>query len=190
MSGAVKLANYPVVDFIIGKQAQTYIDSEPYIVRYETFPVELQKAITDYAAAGGNILVSGSYIGSDLWDGYNVTDEGKKFAQEVLKFKWSNHFASKDNVVKSVPNPFGFTGKFTFTNYLNDKKYIVETPDGLLPASKEAYTIFRYPGNNISAGVAYSGEYKVVSFGFPIESLECSCEIDKLIEEVVNFFEK
>ena len=190
MSGAVKLADYPVVDFIMGKQAQTYIDSEPYIVRYETFPVELQKAITDYAAAGGNILVSGSYIGSDLWDGYNVTDEGKKFAQEVLKFKWSNHFASKDNVVKSVPNPFGFTGKFTFTNYLNDKKYIVETPDGLLPASKDAYTIFRYPGNNISAAVAYSGNYKVVSFGFPIESLECCCEIDKLIEEVVNFFEK
>ena len=190
MSGAVKLANYPVVDFIMGKQAQTRIDSEPYIVRYETFPAELQKAITDYAAAGGNILVSGSYIGSDLWDGYNVTDEGKKFAQEVLKFKWSNHFASKNNVVKSVPNPFGFSGKFTFTNYLNDQKYIVETPDGLLPASKDAYTIFRYPGNNISAAVAYSGNYKVVSFGFPIESLECCCEIDKLIEEVVNFFER
>lgn len=190
MSGSVNLKDYPMVDFIMGKQAQTRIDSEPYIVRYETFPVQLQTAIADYAAAGGNILVSGSYIGTDLWDGYNVTEEGKKFAQDVLKFKWSNHFASKGNVVKSAPNPFGFSGKFTFNNKLSDKIYIVETPDGLLPASKDAYTIFRYPGNNISAGVAYEGTYKVVSFGFPIETLECECQIDSLIKEVVEFFEK
>lgn len=190
MSGSVNLKDYPMVDFIMGKQAQTRIDSEPYIVRYETFPAQMQAAIADYAAAGGNILVSGSYIGTDLWDGYNVTEEGKKFAQDVLKFKWSNHFASKGNVVKSAPNPFGFSGKFTFNNKLSDKIYIVETPDGLLPASKDAYTIFRYPGNNISAGVAYEGTYKVVSFGFPIETLECECQIDSLIKEVVEFFEK
>ncbi|MBR5856008.1 MAG: N-acetylmuramoyl-L-alanine amidase, partial [Bacteroidales bacterium] len=190
ISGNVKLEEYPIVDFIMGKQVQTYIDSEPYIVRYETFPVALQKAISDYAAKGGNILVSGSYIGSDLWNGLNAADEGKKFAQEVLKFKWSNHFASKNNIVKSAPNPFGFNGKFTFNNQLNDKIYIVETPDGLLPASKDAYTIFRYPGNNISAGVAYSGTYNVVSLGFPIETLESSCQIDRLMEEITNFFEK
>ncbi len=190
MAGSVNLKDYPMVDFIMGKQAQTRIDSEPYIVRYETFPAQLQAAISDYASAGGNILVSGSYIGTDLWDGYNVTEEGKKFAQDVLKFKWSNHFASKGNVVKSAPNPFGFSGKFTFNNKLSDKIYIVETPDGLLPASKDAYTIFRYPGNNISAGVAYEGNYKVVSFGFPIETLECECQIDSLIKEVVEFFEK
>ena len=190
MAGNVKLEEYPIVDFIMGKQAQTRIDMEGQPVRYETFPVALQNAISDYAASGGNILVSGSYIGSDLWDGYNVTDEGKRFAQDVLKFKWSNHFASRNNVVRSVANPFGFSGKFTFNNKLNDKMYIVETPDGLLPASKDAYTIFRYPGNNISAAVAYKGDYKVVSFGFPIESLECCCQIEGLIEEVVNFFEK
>ena len=189
MAGNVNLADYPAVDFIMGKQAQTRIEDEGAEVRYEVFPVALQNAIAEYAKAGGNILVSGAYIATDLWEGYNVTDEGKKFAQDVLKFKWSNHFASRGNVVKKVANPFGFTGEFSFNNQLNDKIYIVETPDGLLPASKDAYTIYRYPGNNISAAVAYKGDYKVVSFGFPIETLECECQIDKLIEEVSKFFE-
>ena len=71
---------------------------------------------------------------------------------------------------------------------MNEKVYAVESPDALVPADKDAYTIFRYSDNNISAGVAYKGAYKTVSLGFPIETLATPCQIEKLMGEVLKFF--
>ena len=88
----------------------------------------------------------------------------------------------------AVANPFGFSGKFNFSTKLNDKIYAVESPDALVPADKNAFTIFRYSDNNISAGVAYKGEYKTVCLGFPIETLASQCQIEKMMGEVLNFF--
>ena len=48
--------------------------------------------------------------------------------------------------------------------------------------------IFRYAENNISAGVAYRGDYKTVVLGFPIETLETQEQIDCLIGEIARFF--
>ncbi len=187
MAEVVKLSDYPIVDFVMGKQAQTKDINDA--VRFEVFPVALQKAITEYCNAGGNVLISGTDVAKDLWDSYNVSEEGQNFAKNVLKYKWMTDYAGADGSVKACPNSFGFSGKYTFSHTLNDKMYIVESPDGLVPADKDARTIFRYTDNNVSAGVAYSGEYKVVTLGFPIEALEAEEQIDRIIGETVKFFE-
>ncbi|MEF9932367.1 MAG: xanthan lyase, partial [Bacteroidales bacterium] len=127
---------------------------------------------------------------TDLWDSYNVLDEGKKFASNVLKYRWMTHYASKDGGVKSVANPYGFTGRYKFYTELNSKMYAVEAADALVPSSKDAFTIFRYTGNNISAGVAYNGDYKTVSLGFPIETLKTQEQINEIIAQIITFFEK
>lgn len=186
--GDVKLDDFYAVDFIFGKQAQTKVGRGVKPVKYEVFPQKLRDAITSYSASGGNIIISGAYIATDLWDSYNVTEEGKKFAQEILKYKWMTHYASKTGEVKSVSNPYGFNGKFTFYNKLNDKIYVVEAPDALTPVGKGAYTIFRYADNNISAGVAYKGDYKCVSLGFPIESIKVENQRREIIREILKFF--
>ena len=188
-AGKVNMNNYKVVDMIMGKQGKTKVGRGVFGIKYEVFPVALQKAIADYCATGGNLLVSGANIATDLYDSYNVTEEGKKFTQDVLKYKWRTNTASSEGAVTAYPNPYGFSGKFNFSTKLNDKVYAVESPDALVPADKDAYTIFRYSDNNISAGVAYKGAYKTVSLGFPIETLASSCQIEKLIGEVLNFFE-
>ena len=68
----------------------------------------------------------------------------------------------------------------------------VKSIDALLQLdnAEDAFTIFRYSDNNISAGVAYKGAYRTVSLGFPIETLATPCQIEKLMGEVLNFFEK
>ncbi len=187
-NSAVKLADYPIVDFVMGKQAQTKDINDA--VRFEVFPVALQNAITAYCNAGGNVLISGTDVAKDLWDSYNVSEESQKFAKEVLKYRWMTDFAGADGTVKACPNPWGFSGKFSFSNTLNDKMYIVESPDGLVPADKAARTIFRYADHNVSAGVAYSGEYKTIVLGFPIETLDSEEQVDSIIGECVNFFEQ
>lgn len=187
MNGSVAMEDYDMVDFIMGKQAQTKIGRGVKPVKYEVFPLPLREKITEYANAGGNILVSGAFVASDLWDSYNVTDEGKAFATDVLKYRWMTHYASKDNVVRSVANPYGFSGEFTFNNKLDDKIYVVEAPDAMVPADKDAYTIFRYR-NTISAGVAYSGDYKVVVLGVPVETFSSDEQIEEFLRQVTDFF--
>lgn len=187
MNGSVAMEDYDMVDFIMGKQAQTKVGRGVKPVKYEVFPLPLREKITEYANAGGNILVSGAFVASDLWDSYNVTDEGKAFATDVLKYRWMTHYASKDNVVRSVANPYGFSGEFTFNNKLDDKIYVVEAPDAMVPADKDAYTIFRYR-NTISAGVAYSGDYKVVVLGVPVETFSSDEQIEEFLRQVTDFF--
>ena len=189
-AGKVNMNNYKVVDMIMGKQGKTKIGRGVFGIKYEVFPVALQSAIAEYCAAGGNLLLSGANIASDLYDSYEITEEGKKFAENVLKYKWRTNTASSEGAVNAVANPYGFSGKFNFSTKLNEKVYAVESPDALVPADKDAFTIFRYSDNNISAGVAYKGAYRTVSLGFPIETLATPCQIEKLMGEVLNFFEK
>ena len=187
MNGSVNLNNYPMVDFIMGKQAQTKDCNDD--IRFEVYPVALQKAITEYANNKGNILISGTNVATDLWDSFNVSPEGQEFAKNVLKYKWMTDYASAEGKVRSIPNPFGIKGKFSFCTTLNDKQYIVESPDALVPSSDDAYTIFRYTDNGVSAGVAYKGEYRVITLGFPIEALNSKEQINHIIGESVKFFE-
>lgn len=185
----IQLNEYYIVDFIMGKQTQTKIGRGVKPIKYEVYPSDLRDVITEYCNTGGKIIVSGAYVATDLWDTYKVTPEGKKFAKEVLKFKWMTHYASKDGEVKSVANPYGFSGRFNFYNTPNEKSYVVEAPDAMTPEGPDAYTIFRY-SNNISAGVAYSGNYKSVVLGFPIETLTSQEQINEVIAQIIAFFDK
>ena len=59
-------------------------------LEFKTFSKPMQEAIVAYCKQGGNIFVSGAFVGTDLWDNRLATaDEAdKKFAMEVLKYKW------------------------------------------------------------------------------------------------------
>ncbi|MCK9626593.1 MAG: xanthan lyase [Bacteroidales bacterium] len=199
-AGSVNMNNYTMVDIIFGKQIKTQVGREGASpLKYEVFPFELQKHITNYCENGGNLLISGANIASDVWDKiYNYTQDStmmaevilptQMFVKKVLKYKWMTNYASMTAEVKAIQNPLGIKGNYSYVNYLNEKKYCVETPDALVPVGKNAFTIFRYADNDISAGVAYCGKYRVVSLGFPIEVLRSQEQIDALINEIVTFF--
>ena len=187
-AGKVDMNNYKIVDMIMGKQGKTVVGRGVYGHKFEVFPVELQKEIREFCEAGGNLLVSGSNIATDLFDAPGVTEEGMNFAKDVLKYKWMTEYAAKSGKVVSVANPYVKTTSVVhFPQYLNNVTYSVESPDALVPSCKEAYTIFRYADNNISAGVAYKGDYKTVCLGFP---LEIASNGNKVISDILKFFEQ
>ena len=187
-AGKVDMNNYKIVDMIMGKQGKTVVGRGVYGHKFEVFPVELQKEIREFCEAGGNLLVSGSNIATDLFDAPGVTEEGMNFAKDVLKYKWMTEYATKSGKVVSVANPYVKTTPVVhFPQYLNNVTYSVESPDALVPSCKEAYTIFRYADNNISAGVAYKGDYKTVCLGFP---LEIASNGNKVISDILKFFEQ
>lgn len=68
-SGAVSMKEYPIADIILGKQVKTMVGRQGASeIKFEAFPIAFQKAISDYTSGGGNIILSGSYIASDIWD--------------------------------------------------------------------------------------------------------------------------
>ena len=191
-SGQVDLNDYKYVDFILGKECQTKMGRGGIMpLEFKTFSKPMQDTIAAYCSQGGNIFISGSYVGTDLWDNHlaKAEDSDKKFATEVLKYKWRTGQAATMGKVKSVASPFAvLTGEYSYHNELNPDSYVVESPDAIEPAGKEAYTVMRYSENNLSAGIAYRGAYKTCVLGFPFESIRTESEREALMKAVLTFF--
>lgn len=190
----VSLNDYKYVDLILGKQCQTKMGRggiKP--LEFKTFDKDLQNAITTYCKQGGNILISGAYVGTDLWDNRLAPSQeaDRKFATEVLKYKWRVGQAATEGKVKCVASPFAsLKGDYTYFNKLNSESYVVESPDAIEPASPDAFTIMRYSENNLSAGTAYKGDYKTCILGIPFESLHTPAEREALMKGIMNFFDE
>jgi len=67
--------------------------------------------------------------------------------------------------------------------------YTVEAPDGIEPAGINAISAFRYGENNISAGVAFAGKYRVVAMGIPFETILEHKDRTRMMRQIIRFFE-
>lgn len=47
----------------------------------------------------------------------------------------------------------------------------------------------RYQENNLSAGVAYQGDYKTCVLGFPFETIRTAAERNQLMKAILTFFD-
>jgi hypothetical protein len=174
------LTKYALIDLIFGEEKLTYLPGNNLTPYFEIYTDKMVSALEDYTQSGGNILISGAYIGSEIpKDKQAVNRIG-----ELLKFKWRTNYAVKNGSFYSVNNKISFIGEFN-TSY-NLEQYPVEAPDGIEPFDKKGQTIFRYGENNVSAGVFYKGDYKVVAFGFPFESVRGDKARNNLMKQILE----
>jgi hypothetical protein len=191
MNSQLSMNDYPVVDFILGKQKLTAVGRGAFPPRFKTFPDSLQTRITAYCQSGGNIFVSGAYVGSDLWSNKQATESDRQFAQKVLRYKWRTGHAAVTGKVKSVFSPYSqLDGDYQFCNRLNPDIYAVESPDAIEPADESSHTVFRYSENNLSAGVVYSGDYKTCVIGFPFETIPDESQRNQFMQRLLDFMKK
>ena len=94
------------IDLICGKQVTTVIGCEENGTRYTVFTEDMQKTISEYTAAGGNCLVSGAYIATDIWGGIYRYEKDEEFRKASVKFaemasKWlSQYITASEQVLK------------------------------------------------------------------------------------------
>lgn len=188
-------------DIICGKQVTTKLGTGNVPDKYQVFPVELQKAILHYTDGGGNILISGSKIATDVWSGiYPVQVDStyrantQDFVKKVLGYKWLTTFGTRFATTKThasgIFTPVNLDG-ISYQKAKFGKTYSVETADGLLPASDKAEGFLRYEDTNINAGIVYLGNgYKAASLGFPIETITNGEKASELVKEILEFFAK
>ncbi len=189
------------LDMICGKQITTIVGSNPE-QKFRVFPHEIRNAVKRFTATGGNVLISGANIATDVWDciypiriDSTYRAETTKFVRETLGYKWVRNNGGRDGSLETVENEsIGSKDRdgIHFHNVMNEESYCVEAPDGISPASsKKGSTFMRYGDTKISAGVCFEGEgYRTVSLGFPIETLKKEEDINKTIKLTLEFFEK
>ena len=188
------------LDLICGKQITTVVGTGKVADRFQVFPTGLQHAIKRYTADGGNVLVSGANIGTDVWDGiYPVhkdsvyTASTKEFVEKTLGYRWMTNYASRNATVKAKDNGAITIGtpEIQFHKDRNPFIYCVETPDGIVPASDKAQSFLRYSDTEISAGTCFEGEgYRTVCIGFPIEVIKEEACLETLIKDIMKYLDK
>jgi hypothetical protein len=187
-----------VLDLILGKQKEIKQGRGVYGTRYKAFPEALQNKIKAHTQNGGDVFVSGAYVASDIWDNEfsssTVSAADKKFASDVLGYKWRTGQASTTGEAYQVVSRFKDLnkGSYTFSNELNEDCYVVESPDSFYPADdSRGCTFLRYTENNLVAGTAFDNTtYRTVVIGFPFETIKNDSERNSLMHQVLNFFKK
>lgn len=181
------------IDIICGKQIRTVNGTGKVPDRYAVFPEKIRAAISDYTLRGGNVIISGAYIGTDIWDCvYPVTKDSldtvqaKEFAEKTLGYKWLTNRGSFNGKVAPFGGKSKDMGGFEFYMKHNPDRYCVETPDGIVPANG-ARTFLRYADTGISAGIIFKGKgYMTACLGFPIETIQKEEDINSLISNILT----
>ena len=188
----VRLGSFKTVDLILGKQKESLNGRGYYPNRYKAFTPALRHAIEAYTRGGGNVLVSGAYVATDIWDRDSVNADEARFAQQVLGYTYLKGQAAVDGDVYTVPSKFTAieSGReLSFVQKLNDKIYAVESPDAITASDAGGATIMRYTESNIPAAIASQRSgYRTVVMGFPIEVVDNEAQRDMLIGNALKFF--
>ena len=177
------------VVLICGKQVTTRIGRGAVPDRYSVFTPQLQTALTRYTTAGGHVLLSGAYIGTDVWSsiyqGVPAAGENTRdFVRKVLGYKWITNFGDRSGT--ALPALPGMLRTVHYNRDFSPSVYHVENPDGIGPASARTRTILSYQGTNIPAATWFdAGGYRVAAFGFPLET---SPELPEVIKTVLRKF--
>lgn len=184
----ISLSNYPIVDIILGKQRATKIGRGATGYHYEVLPAELQHILKDYATNGGALLLSGSYILSDLWHSPIATSDDRDFAEDLLHVRFGGVMASRNGEVKSQQSQvWRKKADFSFNTEPSEDIYPVESPEIVIPVGKKSYTILQYKHSQQSAAVAYNGTYRCITIGFPMETIKDAKQRAQLMESILKF---
>jgi hypothetical protein len=173
--GIVNPVNYNIVDLIYGLER----NAPQNLKFYKCFTLKMQQALTAFTAAGGGLMVSGAYIGSDM----TATEQQKEFTEKVLHYSFQSQLTGK-----KANEVTGLWQRLTIPRAVNEKSYAVPATDCLSPEGG-AFCTLMYSGNSKCAAIAYKGSYRVFAMGFPFESIESAGSRSKLMASIINFLQ-
>lgn len=181
------------VDIIFGEEKSTPVFMSPVgggtKYDFKIFTPGIRRKLKQIADQGGNIFISGAYIGSDhIITGDTVT---RNFTEDVLHYKWrTNHAVHGGEVYSTDYSKAYFNGKWNFNTGYHPEIYTVEAPDAIEPSGIGAICSFRYRENNSSAGVSFKGTYRTVVLGFPFEAIPEQNQRNALMKQIIGFLNR
>ena len=184
-NGTVNLQDYPVVDLILGKQKTSTTGFGSSGLKYSAFPKAMQDKLQQYVKGGGDLLVSGAYVSSDLYDERSPSGS-KTFARETLGIAKNDGPRTESGTLTSASSSFK-TKTLNYSHTLNEHDYIVENPD-ILAAEGNAEVIYKYSDTGLPAGVmSKSGKGNVIVLAIPFEVIN-EQQRDRLMKDCLDNF--
>ena len=187
--GSVRLADYRVVDLILGKQRSYRAGRGLQGYEFEAFPDNLQSQLRDLATAGGGLFVSGCYVASDLYEAPEATNEDRQFAEEILRVKLASKPARHNGRIRVTSNLRAFSrGEYYFRTVADRAHYGVMRSDALQPADG-AQAVMRYSDTGAAAAVASTAGNRTLVVAFPFESLTDASARDRMMRDAMRFLD-
>lgn len=186
--GIVALDDYDIVDLILGKQRTTTHGRGALGYHFEAMTEAMQQQLRSYTSEGGNLLISGSYLLTDLWHSPIATTADRTFAEEVLHVTFGGNMATRRGNVFAPASRLTRRGmELKFNTELCREIYCVESPEVVTPVGSRAFTALRYRSNSQSAAVGYRGDYRSLVVGFPIETITDQEQLNAFMEASLKF---
>ena len=188
--GDLTLDRYLLTDLIFGEEKTTVSPSGT--IKYVLYTPALRSALLHFLQTPhAGLLISGAYVGSDSFikNEREVSDEEKDFVKKILGYTGRTDHASATPLVKATdgsPVP-AFDGTFGFNMDYRPDMYRVESPDAIIPADSTGVTILRYQGNNKSGGVIFNKGYKVITLGFPFETVTIRAKRTAVMKQILDY---
>lgn len=195
--GDVRLADYPVVDLILGRQRTTQEGSQRSSIKYSAFSKALQQKLTTYTDDGGDLIVSGENVISDLYDPRREESD-KDFALNILGVIPDSIIAHHpgamrtvhqlDDMTQTQRNASGLVGDIRYNDTLTDSIYIVQQPDALLSAEEDPDAVMlRYTGTGRAAAIlTRRGKNVNYVMGVPLEAITDPAQRAALMRSILD----
>ena len=168
----IDLSRYAMVDLLLGNEC----DDGHSLVPYKTFSPQMQHLLATYVTKGGRLLVSGSYVGTDMQSAAE-----QAFLAKVLKVRYGGV-----NQADSIERVTGMGTSFDIYRQINEEHYAAASADVLQPIST-AFSVMQYPDRR-SAAVAYRGaDYRCMTLGFPLECIKKEGSKAALMRGIIDF---
>ena len=189
--GAVKLGDYKTIDLILGKQKALTVGRGSSGVRFSAFPKALRHELQGFLRNGGDLLVSGQYVASDLY-GDKAGEEERLFASEVLGL--AEPVAEKVRSGRLAAGAYAdgrAEGNYEYSATLNSDCYIVESPDLLIASGAvDAEPVLVFPGFEGAAALAMKeGKSRRFIMSVPLETVANEARRRDLIRRIVTWLE-
>lgn len=161
------IKQFDVIDYIAGLEHDVPYNSRPC----QTFSPKVKDRLTTAADHGVNILVSGSYIGTDD----SSTDD---FVGNTLRFYQTGrkhiNYNTPDSLYQAERVVKGLNISLPLLRLPNDRHYHAADVDCIYPIDAQGFSAFAYSDGR-SAGIAWPGKrYRVIATGFPFECIDDS----------------
>lgn len=180
IDGTLSLTNYPAVVWLLGEESTAD----------ETFSAAEQSLVTDYLNANGNLFVSGAEVGWDLDRASGPTTADRNFYRNQLRAAYNADDANTHAFTATASGVFSNNAAGGFDNGTKGT-YNVEFPDVLTPTNGGVAALTYSGGTGGAAAIQYNGLLgggKVVTWGFPFETITNSAARDACMSDVLRFF--
>ena len=128
---------------------------------YKTFTPALMQAVSSYATRGGNLMLSGSFVGADM-----QSAEERNFTRTVFKYDYEQSL-----LLDSIPSIDGMNTSAQIYHTPNENHYWVRTAD-VLRGTEGSFCTMLYKQTAQPSAIAYQGaDRRSLSFGFPLECI-------------------